>query len=78
MKYRIKKVTHKDGEVIYYAQYYKGFFSGWAGIFRDGQLCIALEEADKLKTREEALKVIDLADVGKGVIVEIEFENVIK
>ena len=78
MRYRIKKVTYKDGEVLYFPQYYKNFLEGWCGIFYNGELCKTLSESYKSHRRESALDVIDLADKGKGVITMIEFEHIIK
>lgn len=78
MKYRIKKVSYKDGEVLYFPQYYKNFFEGWLGIFYNGELCKGLSESYSSHKREAALDVIDLADKGKGVVIRIEFEHVIK
>lgn len=77
MKYRIKKVSHKDGEVKYFAQYYKGFFSRWLGINWKGEKC-NYKLSNTLDNREEALKVIDLCDKGKGVVTTIEFEYINK
>lgn len=76
MKYRIKKVTYKDGEVKYFAQYYKNWFSGWKGIFSNGKISECSSEVGEQYSREGALNLIDLADAGKGVVVTIEFENI--
>ena len=76
MKYRIKKVTYKDGEVKYFTQYYRGFFLGWGGINFQGEKTWVLPEVNYEKTREGALKVIDFCDAGKGVVTTIEFEYI--
>ena len=78
MKYRVKKVSYKDGEILYFPQYYKNFFTGWRGIFYNGELCKTLSESYSSHKREAVLDVIDLADKGKGVVTTIEFEHIIK
>ena len=78
MKYRIKKVTYKDGEIKYFAQYCNNWFGCWKGIFSDGTLAQYYGEVSGQISREEPLKIIDLLDAGKGVVVKIEFENVNK
>lgn len=78
MKYRIKKVTYKDGEVKYFAQYYKNWLGGWKGIFSDGTLANYYEEVSGKTSRKDSLKIIDLVDAGKGIVVKIEFENINK
>jgi len=78
MKYRIKKITYKDGEVLYFAQYYKNWFSGWKGIDKDGDKYHFIEDAWEFKSKEEALKAIGLTDKGKRRGITVEFENITK
>ena len=76
MRYRIKKVTYKNNEVKYFAQYYKSWFKGWKGIFIDGDLAKYADEVGEQWSREGALNLIDLAEAGKVVVMTVEFENI--
>lgn len=76
MRYRIKKVTYKNNEVKYFAQYHKNCFEGWKGIFINGELAKYSDEVGEQWSREGALNLIDLVESGKGAVMTVEFENV--
>lgn len=78
MRYRIKIVTYKDGQVKYFAQYYIGFFLGWGGIGCNGDSYPLVTTINDCTTRSEALNCIDKNIKGAGKEETIEFEYINK
>ena len=73
MKYRIKVITYKNGRKIYQPQYKTRFW--WVHLGNNGEIDMISTDC---KTRERALKIIDLHFDGNSTKQTIEFEYIKK